>query len=47
LFIAETSGNILAIPAILLGGLLSDRYGRWPINSWGNLAFLLGEKWGE
>jgi MHS family citrate/tricarballylate:H+ symporter-like MFS transporter len=40
-FIAETSGNILAIPAVLLGGFLSDRYGRWPINSCGNLAFLL------
>jgi MFS family permease len=40
-FIAETSGNILAIPAVLLGGLLSDRYGRWPVNAFGNLAFLL------
>ena len=40
-FIAETSGNILAIPAVLLGGWLSDRYGRWSINSCGNLVFLL------
>ena len=28
-------------PAVLLGGGFPDRYGRWPINSWGNLAFLL------
>ena len=40
-FIAETSGNILAIPACLLGGWLSDRHGRRAINIWGNLAFLL------
>ena len=40
-FIAETSGNILAIPACLLGGWLSDRYGRRPINIWGNLTFLV------
>jgi MFS family permease len=40
-FIAETSGNILAIPAVLLGGWLSDRHGRWLINSCGNLVFLL------
>ena len=40
-FIAETSGNILAIPATLLGGWLSDRYGRRSINTWGNLAFLV------
>ncbi len=40
-FIAETGGNILGIPAILLGGWLSDRHGRWPINVWGNLLFLV------
>lgn len=40
-FIAETSGYIVAIPTVLLGGWLSDRYGRWSINSWGNLVFLL------
>ncbi len=39
-FIAETTGNVLGIPAILFGGWLSDRYGRWPVNVWGNLAFL-------
>jgi MFS family permease len=40
-FIAEACGNILAIPAVLLGGWLSDRHGRRAINVWGNLAFLL------
>ena len=40
-FIAETSGNLLSIPAILLGGWLSDRYGRRPVNTWGNFVFLL------
>jgi len=40
-FIAETGGNILGIPAILLGGWLSDRHGRWRINVWGNLLFLV------
>jgi MHS family citrate/tricarballylate:H+ symporter-like MFS transporter len=40
-FIAETGGNILSIPAVLLGGRLSDRHGRWPVNVWGNLLFLV------
>lgn len=40
-FIAVTGGYILAIPAALLGGYLSDRHGRWPINVWGSLPFLL------
>jgi len=40
-FIAETSGSLLAIPSVLLGGWLSDRHGRWAVNSYGNLAFLL------
>jgi MHS family citrate/tricarballylate:H+ symporter-like MFS transporter len=40
-FIAETSGFILATPAVLLGGWLSDRHGRRFINTWGNLAYLL------
>ena len=39
-FIAETGGFVIGIPAVLLGGWLSDMYGRWPINVWGNLAFL-------
>ena len=39
-FIAETSGNLLGIPVILFAGWLSDRYGRRPINIWGNLLFL-------
>jgi MFS transporter, MHS family, citrate/tricarballylate:H+ symporter len=40
-FIAETAGNVLSIPAMLLGGWLSDRHGRWPINVWGQLLFLI------
>ena len=40
-FIAETTGNLLSIPAVLLGGWLSDRYGRRPVNTWGNFVFLL------
>ena len=40
-FIAETVGNVLSVPAMLLGGWLSDRYGRKPINVWSNLAFLV------
>ncbi len=40
-FLAETFGNILGIPAVLLGGYLSDKHGRWPVNVWGNLAFLV------
>jgi MFS family permease len=39
-FIAETIGNVLGVPAVLLGGRLSDKHGRWPINVWGNLVFL-------
>jgi len=40
-FIAETGGNIVAVGAVLLGGWLSDRYGRWPVNVFGNLLLLL------
>lgn len=40
-FIAETCGNLLAIPLSLLGGWLSDKYGRRPINFWGSLAFVV------
>jgi MFS family permease len=31
---------VIRIPAALLGGWLSDRYGRWPVNVWSNLLFL-------
>lgn len=41
-FLASLAGYGVEIPCILLGGLLSDRYGRKPVNVWGNLAFLLG-----
>jgi MFS transporter, MHS family, citrate/tricarballylate:H+ symporter len=40
-FIAETVGNLLSIPAMLLGGWLSDRHGRRPVNVWSNGAFLI------
>ena len=40
-FLASLFGNIVAIPTMLLGGWLSDRQGRWPVNVFGNLLFLL------
>jgi MHS family citrate/tricarballylate:H+ symporter-like MFS transporter len=40
-FIAETGGNLLGVPVTVLAGWLSDRYGRRPLNIWGNLLFLL------
>jgi MHS family citrate/tricarballylate:H+ symporter-like MFS transporter len=40
-FLAETGGNIAAVGCILLGGWLSDRLGRWPVNVWGNLLLLI------
>lgn len=40
-FVAATGGYILGIPITLLGGFLSDKHGRWPINVWGNFAFIL------
>ena len=40
-FIAETGGNIVAVGAVLLGGWLSDRLGRRPVNIWGNLLLLV------
>ena len=40
-FIASTIGYVVSMAATLLGGWLSDKYGRRPINIYGNLAFLL------
>jgi MHS family citrate/tricarballylate:H+ symporter-like MFS transporter len=40
-FVAATLGYLLGIPCTLLGGALSDRHGRWPINVWGNFVFIL------
>lgn len=41
-FLASLAGYSVEIPCILIGGRLSDRYGRKPVNVLGNLAFLLG-----
>jgi MFS family permease len=40
-FLAETVGNLIGIPALLLGASLSDRVGRWRVNVWTNLALLI------
>jgi MFS family permease len=40
-FLAELSSYAVSLPAVVLGGRWSDRHGRWPINVWSNLAFLL------
>ena len=40
-FIADTGGYLLGIPVAVLGGWMSDRHGRRPINMWGNILFLL------
>jgi len=40
-FLAETVGNLIGIPSLLLGARLSDRVGRWRVNVWTNLALLI------
>jgi len=40
-FIAETANAAIAIPAMLLGGWLSDRVGRWRLNVSANFLFLV------
>jgi MFS family permease len=40
-FIAESCNTLIGIPAVLLGGWLSDRHGRWPVNVWSNLALVV------
>jgi MFS transporter, MHS family, citrate/tricarballylate:H+ symporter len=39
-FIAELASYLVTIPTTLLGGYLSDRYGRRVVNVWSNLGFL-------
>lgn len=40
-FIATTFGYTVGITACLYGGWLSDKFGRRPVNVWGNLVFLV------
>jgi MFS family permease len=40
-YLAQTGGSVFAASAALLGGWLSDRYGRRPINVWGSRVLLL------
>jgi len=40
-FLAGALGNVAAIVAVLWGGWLSDRIGRWPVMVWSNLSFLI------
>ncbi|MGH6877733.1 MAG: MFS transporter, partial [Rhizomicrobium sp.] len=40
-FVAATAGNVIGIPLTLAAGWMSDRYGRWPVNVWGTLLFLV------
>jgi MFS family permease len=40
-FIANLAANIVAIPTVLLGGWMADRFGRRPLNIWSNVALLL------
>ena len=40
-YLAETGGYLISIPVVLLSGWLSDRYGRKPINVYGNLVLLV------
>ena len=40
-FLASIGIYVIGIPAGLLGGWLSDRHGRWPVNVGGNLLFLV------
>jgi MFS transporter, MHS family, citrate/tricarballylate:H+ symporter len=41
-FLAELVGYAVSVPLVALGGRLSDRYGRWPVNVGSNLALLIG-----
>lgn len=40
-FLASSANAVVAIPALLLGGWLSDRYGRWPVNVLANALLLV------
>ncbi|MGC2496092.1 MAG: MFS transporter [Acidobacteriaceae bacterium] len=40
-FLAELASYLVGLPLVMLGGRLSDRWGRRPINIWSNFAFLI------
>ena len=40
-FLASCANAVAAVPALLLGGWLSDRFGRWPVNVLANALLLL------
>jgi MFS family permease len=40
-FFASCANAVAAIPALLLGGWLSDRFGRWPVNVLANALLLV------
>ncbi len=40
-FLASCANAVAAIPALLLGGWLSDRFGRWPVNVVANALLLV------
>ncbi len=40
-FLASCANAVAAIPALLLGGWLSDRFGRWPVNVLANALLLV------
>jgi MFS family permease len=40
-FLGDAMGNVAGVFAVLLGGWLSDRFGRRPIMIWPNLAYLI------
>jgi MFS family permease len=40
-FVAESANTLIGVPAVLVGGWLSDRYGRWPVNVGSSFALIV------